>query len=250
MTMDLYRDHVVPLFEPILGAAAGELRGFEALVHWRNTDEGPLPPSLDTREETGLIEVIGRRLIRESCNEAARWMALTRAVVPVSVNIALMELSAPDFCDYVERCLARSRLPAAGLVLELSANGLVANDAKAHSTLHRLRSAGVRVRIDDFGAGHSSLADLRELPVSGIKLSRSWFTRLDQSAEQRDIVRAIVALAHDLAMDVVAEGIETMSQFQRVREFGCDFAQGFGVSRPLNTEQAMQYARRHLGLLT
>ena len=246
------RDEFIPFFQPIVDTNSAELRGFEALLRWRNPEEGMLPPStfLDVLEETGLIEAIGRRVIRESCDQAARWHALTGSLVPVSVNIAPMQLSAPDFCDHIARCLAECGLPPAGLMLELTENALVADKAKTRETLQRLRDLGVRVRIDDFGTGYSALAYLHELPVSGIKLDRSWFTRLDDSPEQREMVRALVALAHHMDMDVVAEGIETMQQLQRAREFGCDFAQGFGFSHPLNAEQAIQYAEGHTGALT
>jgi EAL domain-containing protein (putative c-di-GMP-specific phosphodiesterase class I) len=246
------RDEFVPFFQPIVGAAAAELCGFEALLRWHNPEEGMLPPAtfLDVLEETGLIEVIGRRVIRESCDQAARWFALTGSLVPVSVNIAPMQLAAPDFCVHITQCLAAAGLPAAGLILELTENTIVADKGKTQATLQRLRDLGVRVRIDDFGTGYSALAYLHELPVSGIKLDRSWFKRLDDSAEQRAIVRAIVTLAHHMEMDVVAEGIENLSQLQRAREFGCDFVQGFGFSRPLNADQAIRYAGRHKALMT
>lgn len=237
------RGEFIPFFQPIVDAATGELRSFEALLRWQNPEEGMLPPStfLDVLEETGLIEVVGRGVIRESCEQAARWLALTGSLVAVSVNIAPIQLDAPDFCDHIARCLADARLPAEGLILELTESALVADKAKTHLTLKRLRELGVRVRIDDFGTGYSALAYLHELPVSGIKLDRSWFPRIDASLEQREIVRAIVSLAHRMDMDVVAEGIETMSQLQRAREIGCDFAQGFGFSRPLDAENATRY---------
>jgi EAL domain-containing protein (putative c-di-GMP-specific phosphodiesterase class I) len=180
-------------------------------------------------------------MIRESCVEAARWRAMTGELIPVSVNIATMQLSAPDFCDHIAQCLADSGLPGAGLILELTESSLVSDKANTRAVLERLRELGVWVRIDDFGTGYSALAYLHELPVSGIKLDRSWFRVIDESAEQREIVRAIVALAHHMDLDVVAEGIETMSQLQRAREFGCDFAQGYGFSRPLEADGAMRY---------
>lgn len=245
------RDELIPFFQPIVDAAAGELRGFEALLRWRHPDEGMLPPSafLDVLEATGLIDVVGRRVIRESCGQATRWSALAGSLVPVSVNIAPVQLSARDFCDDVARCLAECGLPAAGLILELTERAIVADMATTHATLKRLRDLGVRVRVDDFGAGHSALAYLRELHVSGITLHRGWFERLDESAERREIVRGIIALAHRMGMDVVAEGIETTSQFQVARELGCDLAQGFGFSRPLSAEQAIQYVERHTAAL-
>jgi EAL domain-containing protein (putative c-di-GMP-specific phosphodiesterase class I) len=237
------RREFIPFFQPIVDAATGELRSFEALLRWNNPEEGMLPPStfLDVLEETGLIEIVGRRVIRESCDQSARWLAQTGSLCPVSVNIAPIQLDAPDFCDHVAQCLAEAHLPPEGLILELTESALIADKAKTHATLKRLSELGVRVRIDDFGTGYSALAYLHELPVSGIKLDRSWFPRIDASPEQREIVRLIVALAHHMNMDVVAEGIETMAQLQRAREVGCDFAQGFGFARPLDAENATRY---------
>ena len=237
------RDEFIPFFQPIVDVTTGELRSFEALLRWENPEEGTLPPLtfLDVLEETGLIEVVGRRVIRESCDQAAKWFAMSGSLVPVSVNISPIQLEAPDFCDHIAGCLADFNLPGTGLILELTESALVADKARTHVTLTRLHDLGIRVRIDDFGTGYSALAYLHELPVSGIKLDRSWFRRIEASAGQREIVRAIVALAHHMEMDVVAEGIETMSQLQTARELGCDFAQGFGFSRPLDAEHATRY---------
>jgi len=237
------RDEFIPFFQPIVDATTGELRSFEALLRWQNPEEGTLPPLtfLDVLEETGLINVVGRRVIRESCLQGARWLAERGSLVPVSVNIAPTQLEAPDFCEHIARCLAECKLPPEGLILELTESALVADKRRTHAMLKRLKEMGVRVRIDDFGTGYSALAYLHELPVSGIKLDRSWFPRIDGSSEQREIVRAIVALAHRMDMDVVAEGIETMAQLQRARELGCDFAQGFGFSRPLDADNATRY---------
>lgn len=248
----LSRDEFVPLFQPIVDAARGELRGFEAMLHWRNREEGmlPSPTFLDVLEETGLVEAIGRRVIRESCGQAIRWHGLTGSLVPVSMSVVPMQLAVPDFCDHVARCLTECGLPARALILELAASALVSRGAKTHAALNRLRDLGVGVRIVGFAAGHPALAYLHELPVTGIKLDRGWLERPDDTAERREIARAVVALAHRLEMDVVAEDIETMSQFQSARELGCDFAQGCGLSRPLDAEQAMRYARRHTACLT
>jgi diguanylate cyclase (GGDEF)-like protein len=237
------RGEFVPYYQPIVDVATGQLRSFEALLRWRNPEEGTLPPStfLDVLEETGLIEIVGRRVIRESCGHAARWMSINGSLVPVAVNVAPVQLEAPDFCDYVARCLAETNLPPAGLILELTESALIADKTNTQRALGRLRELGVRVRIDDFGTGYSALAYLHELPVNGIKLDRSWFRRIEDSRQLRETVRAIVSLAHLMDMDVVAEGIETIAQLETARELGCDFAQGFWFSAALDAEHATRY---------
>ena len=242
------RDEFTVLFQPIVGAERGALHAFEALLRWRNPQEGLLPPStfLDVLHETGLIDVVGRRVIRESCEHAARWLALSGALVPVSVNIAPVQLYADDFCEHLARTLAETGLPAEGLILELTENAFIDDATKVLQTLRAVRDLGVRVLIDDFGTGYSSLSYLHELPVSGIKLDRVWFRAIETSATQREIVRTIVGLAHFMHMDVVAEGIESTTQLDAARALHCDFAQGFCFARPLDAEHATRYLARTL----
>jgi diguanylate cyclase (GGDEF)-like protein len=235
-------------FQPIVDAARGGLHAFEALLRWRNPHEGLLPPStfLDVLTETGLIDVVGRRVIREACVHAARWMALSGTLVPVSVNIVPAQLYAADFCDDVARILRDTGLPAHGLILELSESALVNDAEKAQQVLERLRSLGVRVYIDDFGTGYSSLSYLHDLPVTGIKLDKTFFRAIESSAKQREIVRSIVRLAHFMNMEVVAEGIETTTQLDAVRDLDCDLAQGFWFARPFDVEHATKYLAQQL----
>src|SRR5436190_104987 len=237
------RNEFTVFFQPIVGAMRGGLHAFEALLRWRNPDEGLLPPStfLDVLHETGLIDVVGRRVIRESCAHAARWLALSGSLVPVSVNISPVQLYADDFCDDIARALRESGLPPEGLILELTENAFIDDATKVRSTLRALKNLGVRVMIDDFGTGYSSLSYLHELPVSGIKLDRMWFRSIEKSETQREIVRTIVGLAHFMHMEVVAEGIENSTQLTAARDLQCDFAQGFCFARPFDAEHATRY---------
>jgi len=235
-------------FQPIVGAKGGGLHAFEALLRWRNPEEGLLPPStfLDVLNDTGLIETVGRRVIRESCAHAARWLALSGSLVPVSVNIVPAQLYAEGFCDDVAAILAEEHLPQGGLFLELTEETLVHDAPKAMVVLEALRRIGVRVMIDDFGTGYSSLSYLHDLPVSGIKLDRGFFNAIGTSPKQREIVRTIVHLAHFMGMVVVAEGIESNDQWTIIRELDCDLAQGFWFGKPLDAEHATRFLAREL----
>jgi diguanylate cyclase (GGDEF)-like protein len=235
-------------FQPIVGAMRGGLHAFEALLRWRNPEEGLLPPStfLDVLNDTGLIDVVGRRVIREACAHAARWMALSGTLVPVSVNVVPLQLYAEDFCDEISRILAEEGLPAEGLILELTEEALIDDSAKAHVVLDALRALGVRVFIDDFGTGYSSLSYLHDLPVTGIKMDQMFFRSIDTSDNQREIVRSIVQLAHFLNMEVIAEGIEHPNQLSAVQDLHCDFAQGYAFARPFDAEHATRYLAQQL----
>jgi diguanylate cyclase (GGDEF)-like protein len=242
------RDEFTVFFQPIVQAKRGELHAFEALLRWNNPDEGVLPPStfLDVLHETGLIDEVGRTVIRRSCEHAARWLALSGSLVPVSVNISPVQLYADDFCDDIANTLATYNLPAEGLILEVTENAFIDDIARVRDTLGAIRELGVRVMIDDFGTGYSSLSYLHELPVSGIKLDRMWFQSIETSETQREIVRTIVGLAHYMHMDVVAEGIENATQLSAARDLQCDFAQGFCFARPFDAEGATRYLAQTL----
>jgi diguanylate cyclase (GGDEF)-like protein len=235
-------------FQPIVGAKGGGLHAFEALLRWRNPDEGLLPPStfLDVLNDVGLLATVGRRVIRESCAHAARWLALSGSLVPVSVNIVPAQLYADGFADDVAAILEEEHLPKGSLFLELTEETLVHDAPRAMQVLEALQRIGVRVMIDDFGTGYSSLSYLHHLPVSGIKLDRGFFNSIDTSPKQREIVRTIVHLAHFMGMVVVAEGIESEDQWQAVRELDCDLAQGFCIGRPLDAEHATRFLARAL----
>ncbi|HEX7939426.1 MAG TPA: bifunctional diguanylate cyclase/phosphodiesterase [Gemmatimonadaceae bacterium] len=242
------RNEFTVFFQPIVGAKGGGLHSFEALLRWRNPDEGLLPPStfLDVLNDIGLIETVGRRVIRESCAHAARWLALSGSLVPVSVNIVPAQLYADGFADDVAAILQEEHLPEGSLLLELTEEALVHDAPKAMQVLEALRRIGVRVMIDDFGTGYSSLSYLHDLPVSGIKLDRGFFNAIDTSPKQREIVRTIVHLAHYMGMVVVAEGIETTDQWAIIRELNCDLAQGFWFGQPLDAEHATRFLAREL----
>jgi diguanylate cyclase (GGDEF)-like protein len=240
------RGEFVVHFQPIVDAMRGGLHAFEALLRWRNPDEGLLPPStfLDVLHETGLIVPVGQMVIHDSCKHAARWLALSGSLIPVSVNIVPGQLYADDFCQEIARTLDETGLPPQGLVLELTEDTLVHDAAHAQRVLERLHALGVCVMIDDFGTGYSSLSYLHDLPVSGIKLDRTFFRAIDTSDNQREIVRTIVRLAHFMGMLVVAEGIETDTQWGAIRDLECDLAQGFCFAHPFDAEHATKFLAR------
>jgi len=242
------RDEFIVHFQPVVDAARGELRAFEALLRWVNPEEGLLPPSMfiDVLRETGLIEIVGRRVLGDACEHASRWFNLSGVLVPVHVNIVPDQLYSRGFVAFIQELLLTMDLPGEGLILELTEDALIEDVDGAAATLRALAELGVRVMIDDFGSGYSSLSYLHDLPVAGLKLDRGFFGAIPNSGKQQEIVRSIIALAHALGLTVVAEGIETQEQWTAVRGLDCDFIQGFHFARPLDAEQATRYLTREL----
>ena len=242
------RGEFVVHYQPIVWLPMGGVVGFEALVRWEHPERGLLPPGafVPLAEETGMVREIDRIVLREACREAARWRSAHPDRFPpsVSVNLSPSGLSSPTLVDEVSGVLGETGLPGRALVLELTEGAVLRDPEEALSVLHRLRELGVRVHVDDFGIGHSSLALLHRLPVDALKIDRSFVSRLVGEAdppgglppvegEGAEIVRTISSLAHGLGMDVVAEGVETDGQLGLLREVGCDYAQGFRFSRPV-----------------
>ncbi|MBD9478905.1 EAL domain-containing protein [Pseudoxanthomonas sp. PXM02] len=212
------------------------IRGYEALLRWRHPLHGRIPPMdfIPTAEESGLIIPIGLWVLERACRDASAWSPDTT----LAVNVSAVQLASPTLVESVLDILHRAGMPPGRLELEITESVLARDPAAARSMLQRLRKAGIRVAIDDFGVGYSSMAQLRELPFDGIKLDRSFATALLQD-EARDmtcsIIASVVHLARSMHLTVTAEGVETELQFQALRGLGCTLVQGylFGLPGPV-----------------
>jgi diguanylate cyclase (GGDEF)-like protein/PAS domain S-box-containing protein len=228
-------------YQPIVTIETNEVVGCEALVRWRHPVRGLIAPDtfIGIAEETGAIVGIDRWVLREACTAAARL----RAFVPefcVSINISSRDLREPDLPDAVARALADGGLPASALSVEVTES--VALDDSVLPVLKRLHALGVNVAMDDFGIGYSSLSYLKRLPVSILKIDRSFVRDVVNDKYDEAIITSIVAIAHGLGFKVIAEGIEDASQLRRIAALGCDEAQGFHLGRP----QRLVAFERHL----
>jgi diguanylate cyclase (GGDEF)-like protein len=223
-------------YQPVVAIDRSEMIGLEALVRWEHPDLGLLPPAdfLEIAEETGLIVPIGAWVLHEACSQTARWCAELPNEPPlsVSVNLSARQLNDPELVSIVESVLAATRLDPSLLTLELNETVLVENRERAAHVLHQLVALGVRIGIDDFGTGQSSLAHLNVLPVDTLKIDRSLIEGLGNHEEDSAIVSAIVGLGHALGLTVTAEGVEDDIQLHAMRTLGCDFAQGYYFARP------------------
>jgi diguanylate cyclase (GGDEF)-like protein/PAS domain S-box-containing protein len=224
------RVHYQPEIE-VRPGGTGDVTGFEALVRWQHPERGLLAPGefLALADETGLIVPIGAWVLREACEEAVRWRS-GGLPVTMSVNLAARQLAQPDVVDLVARTLAETGLAPAALRLEIAESAVV--DGVIAGTVGALKDLGVKLAIDDFGAGASSLAHLRDVPLDLVKLDRSFVRGLSSAPHDASIAQAVITLAHALGLRTVAEGIETADQLAVLGRLGCDLGQGFLFARP------------------
>jgi diguanylate cyclase (GGDEF)-like protein len=238
----LERDQFVVHYQPIWDLSSTHLVGFEALVRWEHPERGLIGPGsfIALAEETGIILELGRVVLTRACADLADWRERDPAArkLFVAVNLSNKQFSQHTLVEQVSETLKRTRLPADRLKLEITESNIMVNAESALVMLKRLKALGVQISIDDFGTGYSSLSYLQRFPVDTLKVDRSFVGRLGLDPENQEIVRAIVALAHSLGLDVVAEGVEESGQAAMLRALGCECVQGFYFSRPLDGEKA------------
>ena len=218
--------------------ASGRIIGLEALLRWSSETLGNVPPSrfIPLAEECGLIIPIGDWVLREACRQARAWQDAGLAPVPVGVNLSALQFRRSDIVAGVAAALAESGLAGHWLELELTESLLMESGPDVILTLGRLKALGVRLSIDDFGTGYSSLAYLKRFPVDRLKIDQSFVRDLAQNPDDAVIIRTIIQLGHNLRLEVIAEGTETLEQVDFLRREGCTAAQGYLFSRPLPAE--------------
>ncbi|MFB2550955.1 putative bifunctional diguanylate cyclase/phosphodiesterase [Ensifer soli] len=226
-------------YQPQVNLANGAVFACEALVRWRHPTRGLVPPCdfIPLAEETGLIGAIGDWVLGEACRQNRAWQDAGLAPITVSVNVSARQFIERDFAERVACALSSSRLDARHLELELTESLIMQDMQTAIETMHRLEALGVRLAIDDFGTGYSSLSALKSFPVSRLKIDRSFITAIPDDEDDMAITSAIVSLARNLDMRVIAEGVETQAQADFLRRCGCQEIQGYLFSRPLPAGQ-------------
>ncbi len=227
-------------YQPVVRLQTGEIWGMEALVRWNHPERGLLNPSefIPVVEETGLIVPMGEQVLKEACRWASEWQAEYPRVPPLvmCVNLSARQLGRPDLAEAVERDLRQAGMEPRSLNLDVTETAYIKVLEGNTAALNRLKELGVRVSVDDFGVGYSSLSYLKRLPADTLKIDKSFVMGLGANIEDTALVGMVVDLAHTLGMEVVAEGVESEEQVTLLREMGCDFAQGFYFSKPLSPE--------------
>ncbi|MEP7295206.1 MAG: EAL domain-containing protein [Burkholderiales bacterium] len=227
-------------YQPLFNLGTGAVAGFEALARWNHAEFGAVEPNvfIPIAEETGLILQLTDFMLHRACHELARWQQSNPAFADLTmqVNISGKDIASPAFLARVTHALVEARVQPQQLVLELTENTLMERIDGARARLTELRNLGVGLSVDDFGTGYSSLAHLSSLPIDSLKVDRSFVRDMRFDTKESTVVRAIIHLGNSLGKAVIAEGIETRLQFSQLHEMGCEFGQGFHLSRPLDRD--------------
>ena len=220
-------------YQPLVDAVTSEMVGVEALVRWNRPGHGPVSPEvfIPVAETSGLIEALGLFVLRKACETAKEWPELR-----VAVNVSPGQFRNPAFTDYVRHVLRHTEIEAKRVTLEVTEGYMIQNPKRTRQAIEQLKTLGVRIALDDFGSGFSSIGYLRQFGFDRIKIDRSLVKDIQESDSQREMLKATVALARSLDIPVTAEGIETPEQASAVRQFGCDTLQGFFFGRPMPGE--------------
>jgi PAS domain S-box-containing protein len=230
-------------YQPIMSLETGRIAGFEALTRWQRP-EGILSPIdfIGVAEETGLIVPMNRQLLREACLQLRAWQAEFPSTPPLSlsVNISPREFAQHDLASQIGKSMDETGIDPGCLQLEIIETVAMGDAEKSGHVLAHLKALGVRLSIDDFGTGYSSLSRLRRIPVDTLKIDRAFISNMDRDRENREIVRAIIILAHNLGLKVVAEGTETEEHINLLKQFNCEMAQGYFFSRPAPAESMLK----------
>lgn len=242
------REELVVYYQPQWNAKTNQVTGAEALVRWQHPEHGLVPPDqfIPIAEDSGLIVPIGAWVLRQACAAGVRWQKAGFCGLHVSVNVSPRQLQGCDFPATVMAILAETGLPPERLVLEVTESALMENVEHVRALLTSLRDAGITIALDDFGAGYSSLGQLRKLPIDVLKIDRALVPDVAAEAESASITRAIITMAASLRLQVLAEGVETRSQVEMLTSSGCHLMQGYFLSRPLPESELVKLLRRHL----
>jgi diguanylate cyclase (GGDEF)-like protein len=238
----LNQEEFCVFYQPIVSLSSGVITGFETLVRWQHPERQLLLPAdfLPIAEELGLSVAIDRWVLRTACQQMHEWIKNFPATanLSISVNISGRQFEHPDLVSFIRTVLRETRLPPQNLVLEMTEETVIEHKDTAIKTLQHLQAMGIKVSLDDFGTGYSSLSYLHYLPISTLKVDRSFISGMDINPQAATVANTIIMLAHALGMDVVAEGIETVQHLNNLRAARCERAQGFFFSRPVDVLKA------------
>ena len=236
------------VYQPIVDIVNGDrIVGFEALVRWNNSERGVISPGefIPIAEETGLIVPMGAQILRMACEQTKVWVDMGYENIQVSVNFSAKQFTLDNMVDDVRRILQETKLNPKNLKLEITEYTALRESEKTIKMMRALASMGLQISIDDFGTGYSSLAYLKRFPVHTLKMDKSFVDHVTDDEEDASFARMVIGIAHSMNMGLIAEGVETRDQLDFLRSEGCQFIQGYYFSKPLNSEAALAYLRRH-----
>jgi diguanylate cyclase (GGDEF)-like protein len=239
------REELRVYYQPIVSLENGQLAGFEALIRWQHPERGFINPAdfIPLAEDTGLIVPLGLWILKRACQQLCKWQWQSPANrgLFMSVNLSGKQVAEPELVGQIRDILEETHVEAKHLKLEITESAVMENAEMAARLLNRLKALGVQLSIDDFGTGYSSLSYLHRFPVNTLKIDRSFVGRIGEAAENIEIVRTVISLAENMGMEVVAEGVETLSQLTQLRKLKCQYGQGYLFSRPVDADSVSEW---------
>ena len=241
----LERDELRLVYQPIFDARGGAVVSVEALVRWAHPERGLLSPVqfIGVAEDTGLIVPLGEWVLGAACRQLGRWRALGFRDLRIAVNVSVGQFRGPGFSNTLARIVETCGVPPTTIEIEIT-ESMLAEGPDVADLLHQTSATGVQFSIDDFGIGYSSLSYLKRFPIDRLKIDQSFVRDIPDDAEDMAIATAIIAMAHNLGIKVVAEGVETLDQLQFLQHQGCDYLQGFYLSRPIDADAVTALLQR------
>lgn len=232
-------------YQPIVDLGTGRVHSLEALIRWHHSERGVVFPKefLAVAENSGVIVPLGEMCLEEVCSQISRWQspALPVAQLPIGLNVSPRQLTESDFVQNVAALLSDWRVPAGRLTLEITETALMRDPAGTKQVMQELRRMGVRLCLDDFGTGWSSLRHLSTFPVQQLKIDHSFVSRMARGNTDYEVVRSLASLGHSLGLQVIGEGVERSNQWRLLEDVGCDCAQGYYIARPMDPDELLQF---------
>ncbi|VAW43824.1 diguanylate cyclase/phosphodiesterase (GGDEF & EAL domains) with PAS/PAC sensor(s) [hydrothermal vent metagenome] len=235
-------------YQPKISLATNKVTGMEALVRWIHPEKGLIPPDrfIPLAEETGLIIPLGEWILQTACRETVEWTRKYDESLIVAINLSAKQFKAPDLLEMIQKTLHDNQLSPRNVELEITESCVMEDVEGALQTMKRFRENHLKLAIDDFGTGYSSLGYLKQFPMSTLKIDRSFVMDLTTDSDDAAIVEVVILLAEKLGLEVVAEGVETSDQLEFLREQGCQYVQGYLLSRPLPAKEFEQFLKNNL----
>lgn len=246
------RNELFLVYQPKIDMRSGRTLGVEALIRWNHPEEGMIPPSvfIPIAEEVGMINAIGEWVLRTACQQICAWGQTIACDLIVAVNISSQQIANQHFSTTVQKVIYETGVPTGHLEFEMTETAVMRMENNVDQAFRMIRDLGITISLDDFGTGYSSLSHLRRFPINFLKIDRSFVDEVLTNIDDRAIVSAIIGMAHNLGLQVVAEGVETQEQGEYLREKGCDFAQGYFFGRPMSADDILKHLRSEMDVAT